>query len=109
MFQIRCHSTSSSSSRAYSSDARFASSSMPASFVASRWRWSSRHSAVSTTDVTMPGFVTTPPIVQTAPAPVRFAISRISSSRRAAPASASRRLSIGVEPACAACPRNVTW
>src|SRR3954468_21869054 len=57
----------------------------------------------------MPGFVTTPPIVQTAPSPVRFAISRISSSSRAAPASASRRLSIGVEPACAAWPRNVTW
>ena len=53
--------------------------------------------------------MTTPPIVQTAPPPVRFAISRISSSSFAAPASASRRLSIGVEPACAAWPRKVTW
>ena len=47
---------------------------------ASRWRWSSRQTAVSTTDVTIPGFVTTEPIVHTAPSPVRFAISRISSS-----------------------------
>ena len=36
------------------------------------------------------------------------AISRISSSSRAAPASASRRSDIGVEPACAAWPRKVT-
>src|SRR6266545_1517803 len=65
---------------------------MEASLAASRCRWSSRHSAVSTTDVTIPGRVTTPPIVQTAPSPVRFAISRISSSSFAAPARASRRL-----------------
>ena len=109
MFQIRSQSTSTSSSRANRSLACLASSSMDASLPASRWRWSRRHSAVSTTEVTIPGFVTTPPIVQTAPSPVRFAISRISSSSFAAPASASRRLSIGVDPACAACPRYVTW
>ncbi len=45
--------------------------SISASCAASRCRWSSRHSAVSTTEVTMPGFVTTPPIVQTAPPPMR--------------------------------------
>ena len=38
------------------------------------------------TDVTIPGFVTTPPDVQTAPSPTRFAISRISSASFAAPA-----------------------
>ena len=74
---------------------------------ASRWRWSRSCSAVSTTEVTMPGLQTTPPVVQTAPPPVRRAISRISSASFAAPASASRRLSIGVEPACAAWPRQV--
>ena len=57
----------------------------------------------------MPGFVTTPPIVQTAPPPALLAICGSSRSSSAAPANASRRLSIGVEPACAACPRNVTW
>ncbi len=49
-----------------------------------------------------PGRQTTPPHVHTAPPPVRRAISRISSASFAAPASASRRLSIGVEPAWAA-------
>jgi hypothetical protein len=62
---------------------------------------------VSTTEVTIPGRVTQLPIVLTAPSPVRFAISRISSASFAAAASASRRLSIGVEPACAAWPRRV--
>ena len=70
MFQIRSHSTSTSSSCANRLEAASALLSISASFVASRWRWSSRHSAVSTTEVTMPGFVTTPPIVQTAPPPV---------------------------------------
>ena len=74
--------------------------------AASRWRWSSSCSAVSTTDVTIPGLQTTPPEVQTAPPPARAATSRISSASFAAPASASRRWSIGVEPACAAWPRQ---
>jgi hypothetical protein len=73
------------------------------------WRWSSSCSAVSTTEVTIPGLQTTPPEVQTAPPPARFAISRISSASFAAPASASRRLSIGVEPAWAACPFHVSF
>ena len=46
-----------------------------------------------------PGLQTTPPDVQTAPSPVRAAMSRISSASFAAPASASRRLSMGVDPA----------
>ena len=54
----------------------------------------------------MPGLQTTPPDVQTAPSPTSAAMSRISSASFAAPASASRRLSIGVEPACAAWPRQ---
>ena len=58
------------SSAAKRSDAAFASSSIPASFPASRWRWSSSCSAVSTTEVTIPGLQTTPPLVQTAPSPV---------------------------------------
>ena len=57
----------------------------------------------------MPGFVTQLPIVQTAPSPVRAAMPRISSASLAAAASASRRLSIGVEPAWAAWPRKVIW
>ena len=55
----------------------------------------------------MPGRQTTPPDVQTAPFPTCAAISRSSSASFAAPASASRRLSIGVEPACAAWPVHV--
>ena len=39
-------------------------SSIEASFVASRWRMSSSCSAVSTTEVTIPGLQTTPPLVQ---------------------------------------------
>ena len=69
MRQIRSHSTSMSSSRANRSLASCASSSSRASFAASRCRWSSSCSAVSTTDVTMPGLQTTPPDVQTAPSP----------------------------------------
>ena len=57
--------------------------------------------------VTIPGRHTTPPEVQTAPSPVSRATSRIARASFAAPASASRRLSIGVEPACAACPVHV--
>ena len=57
----------------------------------------------------MPGLQTTPPHVHTAPSPASAAIGRISSASFAAPASASRRLSIGVEPECAACPRHVIW
>ena len=56
----------------------------------------------------MPGLQTTPPDVQTAPFPTRAAMSRIPSASFAAPASASRRSSIGVEPACAAWPVHVT-
>ena len=41
-----------------------------ASVAASRWRWSRSCSAVSTTEVTMPGLATTPPDVQTAPPPI---------------------------------------
>ena len=55
----------------------------------------------------MPGRQTTPPEVHTAPSPTSAAIGRISSASFAAAASASRRLSIGVEPACAAWPRQV--
>ncbi len=55
----------------------------------------------------MPGLQTTPPEVQTAPLPARRAMSRISSSSFAAPARASRRWSIGVEPAWAAWPCQV--
>ena len=55
----------------------------------------------------MPGLQTTPPDVHTAPSPTSAAIGRISSASFAAPASASRRLSIGVEPACAAWPVHV--
>ena len=106
MRQIRSHSTSTSSSRAKRSLASFASASMAASLPASRWRWSRSTVAVSTTEVTIPGFVTQLPIVQTAPSPVRAAIPRISSASLAAAASASRRRSIGVEPACAAWPRK---
>ena len=69
-----------------------ASASIAASLSASRCRWSSSCSAVSTTEVTIPGLQTTPPEVQTAPSPVRAAMSRISSASLAAPASASRRL-----------------
>ena len=43
----------------------------PRAARASRWRWSRSCSAVSTTDVTIPGLQTTPPDVQTAPSPVR--------------------------------------
>ena len=68
---------------------------------------SSSCSAVSTTDVTIPGLHTTPPLVSTAPSPTCAAITRSSSASFAAPASASRRWSIGVEPACAAWPRQV--
>ena len=107
MFQIRCHDTSTSSSAAKRSLASFASDSKVASESAFRCRWSSSCSAVSTTDVTMPGLHTTPPDVQTAPPPTFAAIGRISSASFAAPARASRRLSIGVEPACAACPFHV--
>ena len=57
----------------------------------------------------MPGLHTTPPDVQTAPSPTSAAIGRISSASLAAPASASRRLSIGVDPACAAWPVHVIW
>ena len=109
MRQIRSQSTSTSSSRAKRSLASFASASMAASFSPSRWRWSRSTVAVSTTEVTIPGFVTQLPIVQTAPSPVRAAIPRISSASLAAAASASRRLSIGVEPAWAAWPRKVIW
>ena len=59
--------------------------------AASRWRWSSSCSAVSTTDVTMPGLQTTPPDVHTAPPPARAAMWRSSSASFAAPARASRR------------------
>src|SRR5215470_14844372 len=107
--QTFSHSTSRPSSWANRRDAASALLSISASWTASRWRWSRRHSAVSTTEVTIPGFVTTLPMVQTAPLPIRLAISRISSSSFAAPASASRRWSIGVEPAWAAWPRNVIW
>ena len=80
-----------------------------ASESAFRCRWSSSCSAVSTTEVTMPGLHTTPPDVHTAPSPTSAAIGRISSASFAAPASASRRLSIGVEPAWAAWPFHVIW
>ena len=85
-------------------DSSCARESIAASFPASRWRWSSSCSAVSTTEVTIPGRQTTPPEVHTAPSPVSRATSRIARASFAAPASASRRLSIGVEPACAAWP-----
>ncbi len=107
MFQIRSQSTSMFSSCAKRSLASCAWRRSSARLAASRCRWSSSCSAVSTTDVTMPGAQTTPPDVQTAPLPTRAAISRISSASFAAPASASRRLSIGVEPAWAACPVQV--
>ena len=67
MFQIRSQSTSTLRCSANFAAAVFADSSIEASLSASRLRWSSRHSAVSTTEVTMPGFVTTLPIVQTPP------------------------------------------
>ena len=87
--------------------AGMASDRVGARFVASRCLWSSSCSAVSTTEVTIPGRQTTPPLVQTAPPPVSRAMSRIAKASFAAPASASLRLSIGVEPACAAWPRQV--
>ena len=55
MFQIRSHSTSMFSSCAKRLESASALLSISASCAASRWRWSSRHSAVSTTEVTMPG------------------------------------------------------
>ena len=77
---------------------------------ASRWRWSSSCSAVSTTEVTMPGLRDDAArSCRPRRRRPRAAISRISSASFAAPASASRRLSIGVEPACAAWPRQVIW
>ncbi len=102
MLQIRSQPTSMSSSSANCRESACARSSMSASFAASRCRWSRSCSAVSTTDVTMPGLHTTPPDVHTAPSPVSRAMSRIASASLAAPARASRRRSIGVEPACAA-------
>ena len=78
-----------------------------ASLPASRWRWSSICSAVSTTEVTIPGLQTTPPDVHTAPPPARAGDLADLERELAAPASASRRWSIGVEPACAAWPRHV--
>src|SRR6478735_1180428 len=92
--QTFSHSTSMPSSWANFRDAASALLNISASHVASRWRWSSRHSAVSTTEVTIPGFVTTAPIVQTAPPPTRFAMSRISSSSFAAPVH-RRRAGVG--------------
>ena len=65
--QIVSKETSIDSSAANRCEDSFASASIAASFAASRWRWSSNCSAVSTTDVTMPGLQTTPPDVQTAP------------------------------------------
>ena len=50
------------SSAAKRSDAAFASASIAASLPASRWRWSSSCSAVSTTEVTIPGLQTTLPL-----------------------------------------------
>ena len=55
MFQIRSHSTSMFSSAANRSAASLAICNMRASEPASRCRWSSSCSAVSTTDVTIPG------------------------------------------------------
>ncbi len=98
MLQMRSHETSRLSSEANRSEAAFAAASIEASVPASRWRWSRSCSAVSTTEVTIPGRHTTPPEVQTAPPPASAAIVRSSSASLAAPASASRRLSIGVEP-----------
>ena len=62
------------SSAAKRSAASRASASSRASSPASRWRWSSSCSAVSTTEVTIPGRQTTPPEVQTAPPPTSAAI-----------------------------------
>ena len=77
MLQMRSHSTSMFSSAANRSAASFAICSMRASELASRCRWSSSCSAVSTTEVTMPGLVTTLPEVHTAPSPTSAAISRM--------------------------------
>ena len=78
MLQIRSHSTSMFSSareplRRLARQLR----ACRASFAASRWRWSSSCSAVSTTEVTIPGLQTTPPEVHTAPSPTSRAMSRI--------------------------------
>ena len=91
MLQILSQPTSMFSSAANRSLASCACRSISARLAASRWRWSSSCSAVSTTEVTIPGRQTTPPDVQTAPLPTRAAMSRISSASFAAPASASRR------------------
>src|SRR6185437_13277185 len=53
------------------SAAAFASASIAASLPASRWRWSSSCSAVSTTEVTIPGRQTTLPLVHRRRARVR--------------------------------------
>ena len=71
---------------------------------ASTWRWSTSAVATPATAVGIPGSESIRPTVPTPPR-VR-ASSRTSSASRAAASSASRRWSIGVEPACDACPVN---
>src|SRR3954470_20358744 len=80
IFQSRSHSTSIRSSAANRSEEYLASCSIRARLSALRWRWSRSCSAVSTTDVTIPGRHVTPPDVQTAPFPTSRAILRMESA-----------------------------
>ena len=107
--QMRSQLTSQPSSAAMRSLASLAVASMSASTSASRARWSSDSSQMPLNAVTMPGLTFTIPVVARTSSRLA-ASSRKASALRAAARKASRRTSIGVEPAWACRPvKRTAW